>query len=101
MYMKSPFRLQRACGLLLLFFLLLMSLYPQRATSQKPYLPIWEFIPDGEPYVFEDPGQPGKYRVYIYGSHDMLRNAYCGYDLVVWSSFGSCGIGRAVRSHCI
>lgn len=86
MYMKSPFRLHRACGLLLLFILFLMGLYPQRATSQNPYLPLWEFIPDGEPYVFEDPDQPGKYRVYIYGSHDMLRNAYCGYDLVVWSA---------------
>ncbi len=39
-------------------------------TVGNPYLPLWEHIPDGEPYVFEDPDQPGKYRVYIYGSHD-------------------------------
>lgn len=42
-------------------------------SAQNPYLPLWEFIPDGEPYVFEDPDCPGKYRVYIYGSHDNLK----------------------------
>nr|MCR5068337.1 family 43 glycosylhydrolase [Prevotella sp.] len=56
------------------------------AVAQNPYLPLWEFIPDGEPYVFEDPDKPGEYRVYIYGSHDMLRKNYCGRDLVVWSA---------------
>ena len=30
-------------------------------SAQNPYLPLWEFIPDGEPYVFEDPDCPGKY----------------------------------------
>ncbi|MEI3151867.1 MAG: family 43 glycosylhydrolase [Mediterraneibacter faecis] len=29
----------------------------------NPYLPSWEYIPDGEPHVFGD-------RVYVYGSHD-------------------------------
>lgn len=38
--------------------------------GQNPFLPLWEYIPDGEPYVFEDPDKPGEYRVYIYGSHD-------------------------------
>lgn len=52
----------------------------------NPYLPLWEYIPDGEPYVFEDPDNPGQYRVYIYGSHDMLKTEYCGKDLVVWSA---------------
>ena len=37
------------------------------AVAQNPYLPLWEFIPDGEPYVFDDPDNPGKQRVYIYG----------------------------------
>jgi len=55
-------------------------------TPGNPYLPLWEHIPDGEPYVFEDPDQPGKYRVYIYGSHDNLLTAYCGRDQVVWSA---------------
>ena len=54
--------------------------------AQNPYLPLWEFIPDGEPYVFEDPDEPGKYRVYVYGSHDMLQKYYCGKDQVVWSA---------------
>jgi len=54
--------------------------------AQNPYLPLWEFIPDGEPYVFEDPDQPGKYRVYVYGSHDNLIQYYCGRDQVVWSA---------------
>ena len=49
-------------------------------------MPLWEHIPDGEPYVFEDPDQPGKYRVYVYGSHDDLITAYCGRDQVVWSA---------------
>ena len=52
----------------------------------NPYLPLWEYIPDGEPYVFEDPDNPGQYRAYIYGSHDIKRTAYCGEDLVVWSA---------------
>lgn len=55
-------------------------------SAQNPYLPLWEFIPDGEPYVFEDPDNPGKYRVYIYGSHDNLIQYYCGRDQVVWSA---------------
>ena len=58
----------------------------QLTTVGNPYLPMWEHIPDGEPYVFEDPDQPGKYRVYIYGSHDILIDNYCGRDQVVWSA---------------
>ena len=52
----------------------------------NPYLPLWEYIPDAESYVFEDPDNPGKYRLYVYGSHDTLKTAYCGTDLVVWSA---------------
>lgn len=55
-------------------------------TVGNPYLPMWEHIPDGEPYVFEDPDNPGKYRVYIYGSHDTRITDYCGRELVVWSA---------------
>lgn len=29
----------------------------------NPYLPLYEYIPDGEPHVFGD-------RLYLYGSHD-------------------------------
>jgi len=46
----------------------------------NPYLPSWEYIPDGEPYVFED-------RVYVYGSHDRFNGyAYCLNDYVCWSA---------------
>ena len=55
-------------------------------TVGNPYLPLWEHIPDGEPYVFEDPDNPGEYRVYIYGSHDSMITGYCGRELVVWSA---------------
>ena len=55
-------------------------------TVGNPYMPLWEHIPDGEPYVFEDPDNPGKQRVYVYGSHDDLIDAYCGRDQVVWSA---------------
>jgi hypothetical protein len=55
-------------------------------TQGNPFLPLWEHIPDGEPYVFEDPDNPGKYRVYLYGSHDDLIDAYCGRNQVVWSA---------------
>ena len=58
----------------------------QLMTQGNPFLPLWEHIPDGEPYVFEDPDQPGKYRVYVYGSHDDLITEYCGRDQVVWSA---------------
>lgn len=54
--------------------------------AQNPFLPLWEYIPDGEPYVFEDPDKPGEYRVYVYGSHDSLIKEYCGLEQVVWSA---------------
>ena len=56
------------------------------ATVGNPYLPLWEHIPDGEPYIFEDPDNPGEYRVYVYGSHDSMITGYCGRELVVWSA---------------
>ncbi len=56
------------------------------ATFGNPFMPLWEHIPDGEPYVFDDPDNPGRQRVYIYGSHDNLKTAYCGRDQVVWSA---------------
>ena len=56
------------------------------AMAQNPYLPLWEHLPDGEPRVFEDPDQPGKYRAYIIGSHDITYSAYCGNDIRMWSA---------------
>lgn len=46
----------------------------------NPYLPSWEYIPDGEPYVFDG-------RVYIYGSHDYYNGyVFCMGDYVCWSA---------------
>lgn len=56
------------------------------ASAQNPYLPLWEHVPDGEPRLFEDPDQPGKYRVYIIGSHDTHYKEYCGNDIRMWSA---------------
>ncbi|MBQ0045082.1 MAG: family 43 glycosylhydrolase, partial [Bacteroidales bacterium] len=70
-------------GLLSLVGMAAFSIF---ASAQNPYLPLWEFIPDGEPYVFDDPDCPGKQRVYVYGSHDNIITAYCGRDQVVWSA---------------
>lgn len=46
----------------------------------NPYLPSYEYIPDGEPYVFGD-------RLYVYGSHDRFNGTcYCENDYVCWSA---------------
>ena len=69
-------------------FLLLLSMLglALSASAQNPYLPLWEHLPDGEPRVFEDPDNPGKYRAYIIGSHDITYTAYCGSDIRMWSA---------------
>ena len=51
-----------------------------KKTAFNPYLPTWEYVPDGEPHVFGD-------RVYVYGSHDEAgATAYCVGDYVTWSA---------------
>ena len=46
----------------------------------NPYLPSWEYVPDGEPYVFDG-------RVYVYGSHDCFNgHVFCLNDYVCWSA---------------
>lgn len=46
----------------------------------NPYLPFWEYIPDGEPHIFSG-------RVYVYGSHDRFGgHAFCLNDYVCWSA---------------
>ena len=46
----------------------------------NPYLPLYEYIPDGEPHVFDD-------RVYVYGSHDKEGGTtFCMLDYVTWSA---------------
>jgi len=56
------------------------------AGAVNPYLPLWEHLPDGEPRVFEDPDNPGKYRAYVIGSHDVRNDSYCGPDIRIWSA---------------
>ena len=46
----------------------------------NPYLPSWEYIPDGGAHVFGD-------RVYVYGSHDRFNAPiFCVNDYVCWSA---------------
>lgn len=46
----------------------------------NPFLPSYEYVPDGEPYVFGD-------RIYIYGSHDKFNGEdFCLNDYVCWSA---------------
>lgn len=46
----------------------------------NPYLPSWEYVPDGEPRVFGD-------RLYLYGSHDFFNGTdFCLGDYVCWSA---------------
>ena len=46
----------------------------------NPYLPLNEYVPDGEPHIFGD-------RVYIYGSHDKENgDAFCMLDYVTYSA---------------
>lgn len=46
----------------------------------NPYMPLNEYVPDGEPHVFGD-------RVYVYGSHDKENGeAFCMLDYVCYSA---------------
>ena len=51
-----------------------------RMLAVNPYLPSWEYVPDGEPHVYDG-------RVYVYGSHDWFGGCvYCPGDYVGWSA---------------
>ncbi len=46
----------------------------------SPYLPGYEYIPDGEPHIFGD-------RLYVFGSHDAFGGKkFCQNDYVSWSA---------------
>ena len=46
----------------------------------NPYLPNYEYVPDGEPHVFGD-------RLYVFGSHDRFNGrGFCLNDYVAWSA---------------
>lgn len=45
----------------------------------NPYLPTYEYVPDGEPHVFGE-------RLYVFGSHDRFGGTgFCENDYVCWS----------------
>lgn len=46
----------------------------------NPYMPSYEYVPDGEPHVFGD-------RIYVYGSHDRFDGAeFCLNDYICYSA---------------
>ena len=46
----------------------------------NPYLPSYEYVPDGEPRIFDN-------RLYVYGSHDRFNgDNFCLNDYVCWSA---------------
>lgn len=46
----------------------------------NPYLPSYEYVPDGEPHIFDE-------RLYIFGSHDQFGGGgYCQNDYVCYSA---------------
>lgn len=49
--------------------------------AMNPYLPLYEYIPDGEPRIFDG-------RLYVYGSHDYAGGmfGFCPGDYMVWSA---------------
>ncbi len=52
----------------------------EKRQAFNPYMPSWEYVPDGEPHVFGD-------RVYVYGSHDFFDGAvFCMGDYICWSA---------------
>lgn len=56
------------------------EIYFMKQQIFNPYMPSWEYVPDGEPHVFGD-------RVYVYGSHDRFNGyAFCLNDYVCWSA---------------
>lgn len=100
---KVLFVLQKPQLALLIAAMFMFSATPSKGATKKdqkspsyvegtyigagnPYLPLWEHLPDGEPRVFEDPDNPGKFRAYIIGSHDVRFRSYCGPDIRAWSA---------------
>ncbi len=46
----------------------------------NPFLPCWEYVPDGEPHVYDG-------RLYLFGSHDAFGGErFCQNDYVCWSA---------------
>ncbi|MDO4622067.1 MAG: family 43 glycosylhydrolase [Eubacteriales bacterium] len=53
---------------------------PAKMQAFNPYLPSYEYVPDGEPHVFGD-------RLYVFGSHDLFNgDDFCLGDYVCYSA---------------
>lgn len=51
-----------------------------KSQALNPYLPSWEYVPDGEPHVFDG-------RLYVFGSHDAFDGStFCVNNYVCWSA---------------
>ena len=51
-----------------------------KTQAWNPFLPSYEYIPDGEPHVFDG-------RLYLYGSHDRFNGkTFCMNNYVAWSA---------------
>lgn len=51
-----------------------------KSLAVNPFLPAWEYVPDGEPHVFEG-------RLWLFGSHEAFNGpAFCVNDYVGWSA---------------
>ena len=56
-----------------------LSAIPIKKQAMNPFLPLWEYTPDGELHIFGD-------RIYLFGSHDTEGgDRYCSKgDYVGW-----------------
>ena len=62
----------------------------KKMQAMNPYLPLYEYVPDGEPRVFDG-------RVYIYGSHDLAGGEKCRRYQIVLTV---CGSGSGSARYC-
>lgn len=60
--------------------LIMKELFTTDHMGLNPILPLYEYIPDGEPHVFGE-------RIYLFGSHDKFNgNTFCMNDYVAYSA---------------
>ena len=74
-----------------LALIMVLGMLPMTALAINPYLPLDQYVPDGEPRHFQYDAngdgviQPEEDRVYIYGSYDMDGYFYCSDKYHVFS----------------
>ena len=62
-----------------------ISALQSKRIQGNPFIPIYDFNPDTEPHIWEDPDNPGQYRFYFLSSHDMNKTSYCSNNHVLYS----------------